>query len=1361
MLETDLDALLAAATLHHQAGRLDQAAALYRQVLAAHSGHAKANHLLGAVLVAQGRPQEGEELLGRAAGLDPSQPNYRYSHGVVLQMLGDADGAAAAYEATLRVAPDHAQAHNNLGVLAQSSGRHQQAITHFRRVTELAPALAAGHFNLANALADLDERQAAIAAYRQAASLDPARAEILYNLAATLRQDGQLEAAAEAFAQVLARDPGHIQARAQRAFLKQHFADWSSIAALERELVQPALAAPPERAVSPFLFLALPLDVSPATLRQLAGKMQARFPAGPPLTRRDLPDRVRPRLRIGYVSADFFDHATAHLTRGLFARHDRRAVEVFGYALGSAHPDDPYRCDIAQGCDQFVDLGFLSARAAAERIAADKIDILIDLKGHTQANRLGLFAHRPAPIQVTWLGYPGTTGLDFIDYALVDKIVAPPAHQPHYSEKLVWLPDTYQVNDDTQPIAATAPTRAQCGLPETGFVFCCFNAVSKIEPAIFAVWMRILTQTPGSVLWLLADQPRAQENLRREAAARGVDPARLVFAGPIAKDAHLARHRHADLFLDTFFYNAHTTASDALWAGVPVVTCPGQTFARRVAASLLNAIGLRDLIASDLPAYEALAIRLAREPSLLRDIRTRLAANRTRSALFDTARFARHLESAFRLMWGQFERNETPAAIEVPPLPASAMAPPAPASIDVGALLAAAIRAAESGDVAKAAALGQEILATQPDNAQALHLLATIEANAGRLPAALALAERAVAAAPADADHQYLRAVLLQMLGDGAAAATAYESVLQIAPEHASAHNNLGVLHQSAGRHDVAARHFREVARLAADLAAGHFNLANALDELGDKDGAIASLRRAIAIEPGRIEFQYNLATALRHVGDLEGARDGYEKARQIDPTHLSTMAQLALVRLQLCDWRGIDRLRDDLVRPALATQGARAATPFVFLVLPTEISAAELRRIAANYGAKHAVRQRLPTPKDRHRPRLRIGYVSADFRNHATAHLVRSLFARHDRAAVEIVGYSLGLSNRDSTYRQVIEQGCDRFVDLGFAQPEAAARQIHQDNIDILVDLKGHTQDNRIGLFAFRPAPVQVTWLGYPGTTGVDFFDYALVDKIVAPEADQPHFSEKLVWLPECYQVNDDTQPVATQTSTRAQCGLPERGFVFCSFNAAYKVEPVIFDVWMRILAQVPDSVLWLFPGSLPTQAYLRREAEARGIDPQRLVFAPHRRKDQHLARHGHADLFLDTYFCNAHTTASDSLWAGVPVLTCPGPTFARRVAASLLTAVGLSELIAPDLSAYERRAVALTRDPAALTALRQRLAVARDTGPLFDTTRFARHLERAYRVMWEIYERGETPRGFAVPALPASPRRAPASASDAPSAT
>jgi predicted O-linked N-acetylglucosamine transferase (SPINDLY family) len=313
---------------------------------------------------------------------------------------------------------------------------------------------------------------------------------------------------------------------------------------------------------------------------------------------------------------------------------------------------------IAAACDHFHDVRGDSDGAIAQQLRELEIDIAVDLKGFTQDSRPEIFAHRPTPIQVSYLGYPGTIGADFLDYVLADETVAPFDRAPFYSERIVHLPDCYQVNDRQRAVAATTPTRHDAGLPDEGFVFCCFNNNYKIRQPVFEVWMRLLAKVPGSVLWLLRDNPAAERNLRKEAAARGVDPVRLVFAGRAKLEDHLARHRLADLFLDTLPYNAHTTASDALWAGLPVVTCQGNAFAGRVAASLLKAVGLPELVTHSLADYEALALRLAGDAEKLKSTRETLARNRLSQPLFDTDRFRRGIEAAYRQMWETWQRGD-------------------------------------------------------------------------------------------------------------------------------------------------------------------------------------------------------------------------------------------------------------------------------------------------------------------------------------------------------------------------------------------------------------------------------------------------------------------------------------------------------------------------------------------------------------------------------------------------------------------------------------------------------------------------------------------------------------------------------
>jgi protein O-GlcNAc transferase len=372
------------------------------------------------------------------------------------------------------------------------------------------------------------------------------------------------------------------------------------------------------------------------------------------------------KIRVAYLCSDFRLRPLSFLMAELFELHDRARFEVIGVSSG---PDDrsDMRSRLAAAFDRFIDVRMTSDYDVARLLNELRIDIAVDLNGHTQYGRLGLLAFRPAPIQVAYLGFPGTTGTDFIDYIIGDTIVLPFDQQPYYTEHIVHLPDCYQVNDRKRTIASRTPTREEFSLPAQGIVFCCFNNNWKITSAMFDVWMRLLKAVRGSVLWLFRDNGNAETNLRKEAAARGIDPTRLVFADRLPLQDHLARHRSADLFLDTLPYNAHTTASDALWSGLPVVTCRGKAFAGRVAASLLNAIGLSELVTHSLEEYESLALRLATDCSLLNEFRDRLEHNRLRFPLFDSDRFCRHIECAYTTMWELWQRGERPRSFSVEP----------------------------------------------------------------------------------------------------------------------------------------------------------------------------------------------------------------------------------------------------------------------------------------------------------------------------------------------------------------------------------------------------------------------------------------------------------------------------------------------------------------------------------------------------------------------------------------------------------------------------------------------------------------------------------------------------------------------
>jgi predicted O-linked N-acetylglucosamine transferase (SPINDLY family) len=407
---------------------------------------------------------------------------------------------------------------------------------------------------------------------------------------------------------------------------------------------------------TPFSLLGV-IDDPEALLRSNRAFAQSIPAAGSPLWKGQKYRHAK--IRIAYLSADFHTHATAYLIAELIELHDRDAFEVIGVSFG---PEDhsELRARLRGAFDEFVDVSERSDLEIAQYLLAHEVDIAIDLKGYTRHSRPGMLALRPAPIQVNYLGYPSTMGASFIDYLVADPVVVPPEHRSSYSEKIAFLPNCYQVNDRKRPIDVRTPSRREERLPEDAFVFCSFSGTWKITPEFFSLWMRLLQAVPGSVLWLIEQNRWAVDNLRREAAARGIATERLVFAPFAANPRHLARHRLADLFLDTLPCNAHTTASDALWAGLPVLTCMGRSFAGRVGASLIHAVGLPMLVAESMEDYEQTALELARNPARLASLRAALLRNGPTSALFDTTRFCRDLETAYRLMWRRHQRGESP-----------------------------------------------------------------------------------------------------------------------------------------------------------------------------------------------------------------------------------------------------------------------------------------------------------------------------------------------------------------------------------------------------------------------------------------------------------------------------------------------------------------------------------------------------------------------------------------------------------------------------------------------------------------------------------------------------------------------------
>jgi protein O-GlcNAc transferase len=609
------------------------------------------NFFRGNLFLDSGHAGEAVACFRRCVAAQPRREEFVCNLG---KALIDSDAHDEAIT-VLRTLPQSASALLNIGVACRKLGDSRNAASAYEDAARLNPALFAAWLNLGGVRDLLDDLPGSLAAYNRAVALNPASARAHLERGHVFNRLKRFEDAIVSFGRCLAIEPANLEARLATASARLRLCDWQDVPTVRQQIVDPAFATP--RGIdllTPFFLLSLPGSVSQAELRRVAEMRSARFARGVvPLRAAAIP-AGRP-LRIGYVSPDFGNHAVGNCLRTLFARHDRTRVSVHAFSL-FAHQEDEFRSAIRAGSDTWDDLHDLADRPAAEAIAARGIDVLVDLAGHTKSNRIALFAYRPAPVQITWLGYPGTTGAPFIDHLFADEYLIPPSEESAFSEHLVRLPGSYLPTDDAHEIAPGGADRAANALPAAGFVYCAFNNAYKIEPQIFGAWMEILRRTPGSILWLRSAGPVIEANLRREAAARGIDAGRLVFdPRSLPRAEHLARHRAAQLYLDTHFYNAHSTAADALRAGLPVLTFPGQSFPSRVGLSLLSTLGLADeLVATSLEDYVQRAVRLAAEPGRLATLHSRLAqAIAKPGGLFDTAAFARKLETAYEQICGR------------------------------------------------------------------------------------------------------------------------------------------------------------------------------------------------------------------------------------------------------------------------------------------------------------------------------------------------------------------------------------------------------------------------------------------------------------------------------------------------------------------------------------------------------------------------------------------------------------------------------------------------------------------------------------------------------------------------------------
>jgi predicted O-linked N-acetylglucosamine transferase (SPINDLY family) len=1400
-------AQLQAALALHQKGHLAEAEILYKEILHSQPDHFDTLQLLATIAGQQNKLTEAVELFDRALKINPNHPASLNNCGNTLLMLKRYDEALLSYDRAIAVQPDNADTYCNRGVVLQALKRYEEAVASYDRAVALRPAYALAynnrsftllelkrydeavmsydrtialnanypepHYNRGNALLELKRYEEAILSYNKALKIKPNYAEAYGNRGSAFQKLNRLEDAISSYEQAMSLKSDYDFLFGQWLHTKMKICDWNTFENDIHLLSEKIMLH--KNAISPFSCLSLidSLSLQKKVSEIFVTKKYPCVQTQPEISKH----AQRDKIRIGYYSADYHNHAMMYLMAELFEKHDRRKFEIIAFSIGPVRTDG-MRKRAAAAFDRFIDVHNQSDEEVAQLSRDLEVDIAVDLNGFTTNCRTGIFALRAAPIQVSYLGYPGTMGADYIDYLIADSTLIPHKSRPFYTEKIVSLPDSYQVNDATRYIAEKVFTREELGLPTTGFIFCCFNNNHKITPTNFDGWIRILKKVEGSVLWLIEDNQKAAENLQKEAVELGITAERLIFAKRMPLDDHLARHRAADLFLDTLPYNAHTTASDALWAGLPVLTCIGEAFAARVAASLLNAIQLPELITSTQEEYEALAVELASKKigSRLRCLIQNSSPATSRKLIQQCMRGIRLICCLIILYC-----NRKKSYQQRPTMPkhenhnvADQSGIPSPSSAHNHAvLLQKALALHQQGRLGEAEALYKEILHFHPDHFDALQLLATIAGQQNRLSEAVELFHRAltvnpdhpaslnncgnalqmlkryeeallsydksISIQPDNADTWCNRGVVLQAIKRYEEALASYEKAISLKPRYPLAYNNRSFTLLELKRYEEAVLSYDKTIALNPNYPEPHYNRGNALVELRRYEEAILSYDKAIEMKSDYADAYGNRGNAFQELMRYEDAVSSYERAIKIKPNEqLLSNLGITFQKEGLHPQEAEACFRQALV---LNPDSNESRSNLLFFLTHNADITSELlyqEHLAFEARLEAQIKETPPAydnPKDPDR-RLNIGFVSGDFRNHPIALVIEPVWQMFDKEKFKLIAYynygsedqvTERMRGKVQVWRQVFEMN-----DL------ALAEQIRADGIDILVDLSGHTGFNRLPMFALKPAPVQVSWIGYPATTGLKAMDYRIMDKHCAPVGLLDwQFSEKLVYLPSSsvFHIPNDIPGLNHLPA------LTSKIFTFGSFNRLSKAGDCVIELWSKVLKAVPDSRMVLGGVSdIMQQNLFTTLFEQHGIARERLLFHPRVPMYDYLKYHHEIDLLLDSFPYSGGTTTNHGLSMGVPTITLTGPTLPSRQSTTILGRVGLECFVSKNHDEYVEKAVYWSAHLEELnkirSGLRDRITNSRMRSPDF----VQKALESALRQMWQRWCAGIPPESFEV---------------------
>lgn len=1188
----------------------------------------------------------------------------------------------------IELEPEDAQAHANLGLLYMKLRRLPEAEACLLHAIARAPNVADTHTNLGNVRRDQNRQEEAEICYRRALVLDPKQAVAYSNLGVLQLERGEFRESEGLFRKAIALDEKNTNTHGGLATALVKLGRLEEAEKVARR----AIAVQPDNILAYDLLLFL-LNYTHTNKSREAVEIARRYGK---LAPSKVGERYRAwncdpapqRLKVGIVSGDLNNHPISFFIEALLQHMDRNRVTVIAYASMPAFKYDQITERIMPLFSAWNNIHLLSYEQAAQRIHADGIHVLLDLSGHTTDNRLPVFCMKPAPAQASWLGYFATTGVAEMDWFIGDPWLCPPEEEIDFTEKVWRLPQTWLCF--TPPPVEIAATE----LPalKNGYVtFGCFNNLNKMSDAVVAVWSDVLKRVPTSKLLLKAPQLREDDMIATTLgrfAGHGIGAERLILEGPSPRAAYFAAYGKVDLCLDPFPYPGGTTSVEALWASVPVLTLRGNRFLSHLGESIAHNAALPDWIAADKAEYVAKAAQFAADLPALAALRAGLRDRMLASPLLDAPRFARDFTDMLWAMWEE-KSGDVPST----PPQKKITKEPSPGEIDK---LQQLFRKQRFAELEKK---GHATVRQYPHAVAGWKALSLAQYHLGKFDAALTTTHKLLELLPTEASSHSRLGLIHIGLKQLHEAETAFLHALTFDPRLPDAHVNLGYIRRQQGRIDDAADSYRQAIAIDASTARAQTNLGVILLEQQNFRNAETSFRAALALDAKDETALLGLASTLNNLGELAEAGALARRLIELNPRNALAYSTLLFI----------------------FNYGRNGNTD-------------EALELARRYGAmltKSARRRYTEWRCEAAPQRLRVGIVSGDLYSHPVGYFLEGLLRNLDPTRIEITAYANRPERRNDATSEKLRAHCAAWKDIHTLDDDAAAALIHADGIHILLDLAGHTGNNRLPVFARKPAPIQAAWLGYFATTGVEQMDYLIGDPNVCPPGEENHFTETIWRLPETYLC---FTPPDTDVAVGPLPALANGYVTFGCFNNVGKLNDAVVALWSRILDRIPEARLFLKArqlGDAATAAQLAARFAAHGIASNRLLIeGPSPRKD-YLAAYNRVDIVLDPFPYPGGTTSVEALWMGAPMLTLRGERMLSHAGENIMKNLGLPGWIAVSETDYVEKAIQFASDISMLAPLRNHLRSQALTSPIFDAPRFARHFTTALHGMWSIRQR------------------------------